>query len=54
MFAVKDAIAQDGTLQARSLWDDEFQFLVLSTSAPFLIIEIALARDLALESWIKP
>jgi hypothetical protein len=32
----------------------ELQFLLLSTSAPFLIIEIALARSRKQESWIKP
>jgi hypothetical protein len=30
------------------------QFLVLSTSAPFLIIEIALARSRNFRTWIKP
>jgi hypothetical protein len=30
------------------------QFLVLSTSAPFLIAEIAACRDLATKMWIKP
>jgi hypothetical protein len=35
-------------------YDDEAQFFVLSTNAPFLIIEIAPARSRNIESWIKP